>query len=386
MKTIATVKKLTGALLAGVVLMLFANAASAATAANTTVSNSATLNYSVNSVAQSQITSTAATFKVDQAIKIDVAKSDGAKVGVNPNQNGPVVLTFLVTNNGNATEDVDLSSLAKASGTADPFGGAQNDNFDGGTMNTFVENGVTGGYQAAQDTATDIASLAAGTSKTVYIVLTGTPAIPATQVNGDVAVYALVGQASTAASCATACVHETQDTTTDKNANNTNLNTVYKLFIDTVAGTDDSATDGIGSDRDAFVVSAASLTITKSSRVISDPVSGTDNGTTIHARAIPGAVMEYTITVANAAGVSVQTATGITIADIVPATLTYVANSIVVTEPNANSGNPIACSDSGTTTGEVTCSFTSGTTTVNTSGVHLDQSQTLTVVFQATIN
>lgn len=382
MKTIATVKKLTGALLAGVVLTLFANGASAATAANTTVSNTATVNYSVNSIAQSAITSSAATFKVDQAIKIDVVRVDSAKVSVTPGQNTAAVLTFTVTNNGNATQDVKLSSLAKASGTADPFAGAQNDNFDGATMSVFVENGVTAGYQSAQDTATNVASLTAGSSKTVYIVITGTPAIPATQANGDVAVYALVGQASVAGTCATTCTVETQDTTTDKNAN---LNTVYKLFIDTVAGTDDSAKDGIGSDRDAFVVSSAQLSITKSSTVISDPVDGVDNGTTIHARAIPGAVIEYTITVTNAAAAT-QSATGITVADVVPGNLTYVANSIKVTEPNANGGAQFSCADTGTTNGEATCSFTSGTSTVNTSGVHLNAGETLTVVFRATIN
>lgn len=385
MKTIATVMRLTGALLAGAALMLFANEAGAATAANTTISNSATVNYSVNSVAQSAITSTAATFKVDQAINISVTKADGSKVAVTPGQSTAAVLTFTVTNNGNATEDVKLSSLAKATGTADPFGGAQNDNFDGASMAVFVESGGTAGYQSAQDTATSIASLAAGASKTVYVVITGSPGIPATQANGDVAVYALVGQASVSGTCATTCTVETQDTTTDKNANTTNLNTVYKLFTDTAAGTDDSAKDGIGSDRDAFVVSSAQLTITKTSRVISDPVDGTDNGTTIHARAIPGAVMEYTITVANGAGAA-QSATSIAVTDVVPANTTYVASSIKVTDPNANGGSQISCADTGTTNGEVTCSFTSGTTTVNATGMSLSAGQSLTVVFQVTVN
>src|SRR6185503_17921665 len=322
MKTISIVRKLTGALLAGVVSLLFAHAASAATAANTTVSNTATVNYSVNSIAQSAITSAAATFKVDQAIKIDVVRVDSSKVVVTPGQNTAAVLTFTVTNNGNATEDVKLSSLAKASGTADPFGGATNDNFDGASMAVFVENGTTVGYQSAQDTAVNIASLAAGASKTVYVVITGSPAIPATQVDGDVAVYALVGQASVAASCATSCTVETQDVSTDKNANTTNLNTVYKVFIDTVAGTDDAAKDGIGSARDAFVVQSAQLTITKTSKVISDPVDGVDNGTTINARAIPGAVIKCTITVSNGASAA-QAATGIAVSHALPANMPY---------------------------------------------------------------
>lgn len=58
------------------------------------------------------------------------------------------------------------------------------------------------------------------------------------------------------------------------------------------------------------------LTQIKSTTLISDPVNGTTNPT-----AIPGAVMEYCILVANAAGAA--TATGLNLSDPLPATVTY---------------------------------------------------------------
>ncbi len=392
MKTISTVRKLTGALLAGVALMLFGTAANAAqTASGTTISNSATVNYSVNSVAQSAITSTAATFKVDTQIVISVARSDSSKVAVTPGQTTAAVLTFTVTNNGNATEDVKLAQLTKTTGTADPFGGGTNDNFDGASAAVFVESGGTAGYQSAQDTATNIISLAAGGVKTVYVVITGSPAIPATQLDGDVAVYALTGTASVAGSCSTTCTVETQDVSTDKNLNTTNLNTVYKVFADAAgaAGDGDVAKDGIGSARDAFVVQSAKLTISKTSKIISDPIDGTDNGTTIHARAIPGAIIQYTITVANAAGA--QTATGVAITDAltsqIPASTAWVTGQLNVTSP---AGTISGCQDNGsgkTTTAGVSCDYNFTTpTTVTVTGISLTASQSATVTYEVSIN
>ena len=61
-------------------------------------------------------------------------------------------------------------------------------------------------------------------------------------------------------------------------------------------------------------VSAPVLTQIKSSTLISDPVNGTTNPT-----AIPRAVMEYCILVANAAGAAIATATGLSLSETLPA-------------------------------------------------------------------
>ncbi|MBX7495781.1 DUF11 domain-containing protein [Qipengyuania sp. 6B39] len=63
------------------------------------------------------------------------------------------------------------------------------------------------------------------------------------------------------------------------------------------------------------------VTATKSSTVISDPVSGTDNP-----KAIPGAVIEYCILVSNAGS---ATATNLVVSDVLPTELTFVSGSIL---------------------------------------------------------
>ena len=68
------------------------------------------------------------------------------------------------------------------------------------------------------------------------------------------------------------------------------------MFADTNAD-GNVARDGIHFDEDDYTILAASLTATKSSRVISDPFNGTTNP-----KMIPGAVVEYCIAVANGAG------------------------------------------------------------------------------------
>jgi len=69
-----------------------------------------------------------------------------------------------------------------------------------------------------------------------------------------------------------------------------------------------------------FAVAGANLTIAKTSSLVSDPVNGATNP-----KAIPGAVMRYCLLVSNAGP---ATATAVSVADNLPATLTFVAGSI----------------------------------------------------------
>ena len=104
----------------------------------------------------------------------------------------------------------------------------------------------------------------------------------------------------------------------------------------------EDANDAKFSDDSDFVITAASLTVTKSSAVISDPINNTSNP-----KAIPGAVIEYTVTIANAAGAA--TASSISFTDslnseIVAGTVVFLPNAydtakgIRVTSPNINGG------------------------------------------------
>jgi len=89
------------------------------------------------------------------------------------------------------------------------------------------------------------------------------------------------------------------------------------------AGATDAANQGDFSDTGTYTVAGALVTVAKSSRVVEDPVNGITDP-----KAIPGATVEYCITVANATGGA--TATGVNVADDLPFDVTFVANSIFV--------------------------------------------------------
>jgi len=383
-----TTVRLTGALLAGALLSLFsANTFAANTAAGTSVSNLATVNYSVNSVAQTAIGSsstgnssgagTPTTFLVDDKLVLTVLHQDAADVNVTPGQTG-AILVFKVTNTGNATQGVTFTALQTSGVTAtSPFTGT--DNFDTTSAQVFVSKNNTTTYVPANDTATSIPQLpanAGASSSAIVFIVTN---IPAAQVDADVAVLALRAQVAAAGGASTYGTAPGANITTDDSANAWTPGTQQNIFAD-AAGTDDVAKDGISSSRDAYLVKSAKLTITKTSSVVSDPT----GDATPHA--IPGAVIKYTITVANA---GTTAATGITLADSIATqttNITYQANSIKLTDPNVSGGATQSCLDSGSTFTSDTCSFTSGTNTVNALINSLTNGQTATVTFNVTIN
>src|ERR1700757_5307020 len=174
--------RLTGALLAGGVLSLFSANSFALTASGTTISNLATVNYKVGGVSQTPIGSssagntsgagTATTFLVDTKLLISVTTNDAADVATNPGQTA-AVLSFTVTNNGNATQGVSFTTVQELAGVLASTAGAGftgTDNFDPTSINVFVANGHGGAYVAATDTASSIPQLTAGSSVVVYIV------------------------------------------------------------------------------------------------------------------------------------------------------------------------------------------------------------------------
>ena len=294
--------------------MLFAGstqtALAAGTASNTTVSNIATVNYDVGSVAQTAVlsspdgltpTGVATDFLVDNRVDLSVAASDVTYVQVAP---GSIeqVLTFTVTNDGNTTQDFILSA---ASGT-DPFGGA--DNFDATAALVFVESGATAGFQAAEDVAVYVDELAADTSATIYVVST----IDAGQVNGDIAAYTLTANAADAGVPATLGAETLVTAGADTAA--------VDVVLADAAGDTDALTEGDHSDTSAYQVATAALTVAKVSTVISDPINGGSNP-----KAIPGAVVEYTITVTNTGA----QADNVVVTDPIPTNTTFVGGSVV---------------------------------------------------------
>lgn len=290
-----TTKQLLGAVSAfALVAMSSAPALAAGTSAGTTITNTVTVNYNVSGNAQNAVTASD-TFTVDQRVNVSVSVIT-TPVTVSPNQTNRV-LAFDVTNLGNATADLALTTALRA-GTA-----ANISNFR-------IFRDLDG------NRALDAADLAAGAI--TYLDEVAADATVAVLVVSDIGINAVNGNTFDVALTAAAHTSGTAGTLGTRilatsGANQANV-------VDTVlfdgAGVSDAANDGAFSAQGRYTVSGAVLTVAKTSRVVSDPVNGTTNP-----KAIPGATVEYCITVANAAGAA--TATNVNLLDDLPADVTY---------------------------------------------------------------
>lgn len=293
------------ALLGGVALIASGGTAQAAgTEAGTSIQNTASVSYTVGGVNTSANSNTA-TFVVDKKVNLTVHGGVVTQTAIGTNDQ---VTAFQVTNLTNATQDfkltIDQQSLSV------PILGL--DNFDVGNIRVFVDSNGNGTYEAGVDTATFIDELAPDTSVTVFYVgnIPNTP-------GADVAIVSLSAQAAAggqvgqlgAVLAATSVLQGDSPSTVDI------------VFAD-VAGTWDAARDGIARAFNAFKISTAAVSMTKVATVVSDPVN-----LLVNPRAIPGAVIQYCLTVSNAGP---GLATGLDISDVVPAGTTYVSNSLSV--------------------------------------------------------
>jgi uncharacterized repeat protein (TIGR01451 family) len=266
----------------------------AATPPCTSITNQATVNYSVGGVSQPAVNSNTASFTVGVKVRLVVTNNDGANVSVSPGTT-KAALKFTVLNDGNATNDVALSYVAAANGTASPYGGG-NDSFDGTTIAIYEDTNSNGTFDDGTDQlSSTINDLAQGSSKVYFIVYTPDDL---TQSAGSIAVYYLVAQAQWANG---SDISEGSINVTDAMAGGTACGaggtTVDVVFADDngpAPDANDGTRDGKHSDDGAYIVQNAAITVSKTSAVYSDPVNGTSSP-----KAIPGAVVTYTITISN---------------------------------------------------------------------------------------
>jgi uncharacterized repeat protein (TIGR01451 family) len=274
---------------------LFHGAHATGTVSGTVVNNTATVDYSVGGVAQAQLTSPTATFTVDSRVDFTVTEVGGAANPTYPGVNN-VIATFRVSNTGNSTQGYALSVANQT--TATPQGlSAQDDDLDVNNLRVFVDDG-SGTYDAA-DTAVNIGSLVNDANRLVFV-LADIPAGLATSRYANVRLTAR------------ATVVNTTTLVTESASNTAGVDTVIA----------DAGRDNSESALDTYDV-GVTLTLTKSVALISDPLNATTNP-----KAIPGAVMEYTIVVSNAS--TTQPADAVTVTDNIPAGTTFVLGSIDV--------------------------------------------------------
>jgi uncharacterized repeat protein (TIGR01451 family) len=324
-------------LLAGFSLAILTGSAQAAgTLAGTSISNSATVDYQVGGFNQPQVFSDTAVFVVDARIDLVVTTVDVAAVVVAPGDTAGY-LSYSVTNTGNQVQDFSLTALP-ATGTV--LGAT--DNFDASTTSIFVDANNNGVYDPGTDVNAWIDELDPDSTVSVFIVAS----IPLTQVDGDGALYDLVAQTAQGGAAAV----QGADILNDDNgnvspggtANNVadNPATVEIVFADG-AGSVDGAQDGRFSSTDAFVVGSAILTVTKTSLVTSDPVNGASNP-----KAIPGATVAYTLTIANSGSAD---ASSVAVVDQIPANTVFSSASIGSSNSNGSATVTIEYSTDGVT-------------------------------------
>jgi uncharacterized repeat protein (TIGR01451 family) len=300
----ATIRR---ALVAAALLALALPGAAAAdgTLSGTNIQNSATVDYKVGGVPQTPVPSDTASFVVDNKIDLLVDALDGAPVGVVPGDTMQV-MTFEVTNEGNTTQDFSLQALDSAT----PAFGEPSEDFNATNVRVFVDANGNGTYDPGVDVATYIDELEPDSSQVVFVVVD----IPGGQGDGDVASYDLIATAAVGGTATS----QGADITSDDSGVADDPATVQIVFADD-AGTADSATDGKHSDKDAVKVGSAVMTVSKTADVSDDPINGGTNP-----KAIPGATVDYSISVDNTGTVA---ATDVVVVDPIPANTAFLVGS-----------------------------------------------------------
>ncbi len=332
------------------------------TEAGTSISNTASVNYSVGGVAQTPINSSTATFVVDRRIFLSVeaitpspteltATIPGAAAvvrtfRVSNTSNRPIGFRFVPTNVG--SDNFDLANLAIR---VDSAAGQPIASFTPGT------------YDSSTDTATTVTTLAADQSTTVFVL----GDIPGTATNAQSATVNLQAISIEPATLNVGTVGT--DIVETAGADTAGIDTVFG----------DTGRDGTESTTNVYTVSSATLGVTKSATVISDPFNNTSNP-----KAIPGAVVEYAIAIANTGAVPAQE---VGVSDALD------ANTAIATGTYSGSDIQISISGGGATT---TCTVAadadgcslSGDTLIiaGASRPDIPAGQTATVRFRVTIN
>ena len=299
MKTIAS----------AVVLSAVTNMAWAAgTTAGATIENTASISYAVGGATQTPIESsetgnstpgvgngTSTDFLVDK--KIDLNVSPASDVNVTPNTTGNV-LTFTVTNDGNSPEDF-----------------------------AFVVNSTVGGdFDANTCTAAPatISNLAVDTATNVTV----TCNIPnsGTADNGGAAGAGVVENSKESVVDLLATVTGVSET---PGADTAGMDIVFADGVGTP--TDGTAVTGLRNAKHSatgkYIINTADVSVAKTSAVVKMVVNGVDVTAASGAKRIPGATVEYTITVSNS-GTAPVAADGIVISDGVPANMSYDSCSV----------------------------------------------------------
>lgn len=287
-----------------------AQANTTGTAAGTPIVNTARASYTVNNTARTAA-SPEVSFLVDRKVNLTVVASQNGNTVVTAGQTGAVT-TFTVTNKTNGIQDILISGRQ-----GEGVGGGGLDNFDVTNLTAYLDTDGSGGYTPGTDqAATFIDELGPDQSRLVFLV--GDVPTADNQTFASVSLRATVAAGETVGAGAELSALDI--------VNQPNQ-------VDVVFADDDS--DGLGGAdilrngqgraylEYELAVNNVNLAVAKSATVVSDGYN-----TVLNAKALPGAVVQYCITVTN--NTLLTPADDVAITDIVPANTTYVADSIEV--------------------------------------------------------
>ena len=288
-------------------LLLSQQALALGTDAGTTVSNQATVAYDVATEAQTPIESDPAgnstpgagnptDFLVDRRVSFTLIETSGGPTTPVAPGDDDVITSFTLTNTGNAIMDFRLTAL--------DFAGPvflNPDTTDLGNYRVRVANGDGAG--GVPDLAIDLAwvdELAEDAVVEIYVFADA----PLTVLDGQYANIELTAYAADEVLALPTPGVLDPDLVEDPGADD-------PTEIESVFG--DAGNDGLEAAQDSYEIVSAALTITKIATVISDPFGS--------GKALPGAIVEYTITVDNTTG-SVD-ATSVSITDLIDSDVTF---------------------------------------------------------------
>ena len=323
-----TVRWLSRLLLFGVLMamVLPGTAFADGTDPNQLISNTATIDYDIGGVGQDTLTSDTAEFRVDRKVDLLLTPDTQTFDPVVPNDTE--VWPIQLVNEGNDTQGYRLNIVA--------LGG---NSFEADQVQIYIDDGSTAGSLDATDSlystwaggvetfsgSENIGDLIKDATLDLLVVAD----IPGAAADGSSASYYITATTLDAGT--------TTDTSQDTGA--WTPMTVQTVFVDGHGpdpgdtGEPDSAPDGTYSAQVTYTVGGADITAAKSSTVVDDNISGTSPPY----KAIPGATVQYSITITNNGSVD---AGNVLITDQIPSFTTYVPDSVQIDGVDYDDSDP----------------------------------------------
>jgi len=296
-----------------VTAMLFAQQAMAVgTRADTMVENTATVDYDVATIQQAQLTSNTVQFVVDRRVDFTIVAQGGALVPVTPGGND-YFFDFLLTNTSNSVLDFNVAIAQMFGGLVRPL---QTDDADMATVvyavsANSVGNGDTDPVRLGPQFVDELEA-----DDAIRIRVFGDAAL--TMINGQIAGVELTLNGADGGAAAV------EGAPLVDGVANTNLG-VENVFADT--GNDNSEVD-----RDGFIVASADLAVTKAYIVFAGDIGS--------GLPIPGATIEYTITIVNSS--LITAADPVEIGDVLDGDVTFVLGGFTGQDFEIDNGGAVS--------------------------------------------